>query len=440
MRGNMDPEVQKNVDAATGEPQRFIRTFASDKKVLEEGGKPELAPLSSLPDAPLPQGKPVADLPVMPVLPTNAPPIGEQQETREQIVARLRGLSSAAMNDPKALIDAPLDLSDAPSALDRLVGGSSVSEKPPSPPEPEVVVPPPPPPPVVPEELAPLHTYKSDFSGQMKDMAASTMSVLAAEADAGGVTSVAAPSKPALSSILFTIGGVVLLIASVAGVYFGYQSFAKRQPVQVAQVVSAPIFVDERQEIATTSPLLAELVASVQKPLSQNAVRFVYTEEATSTGKDVFSALKLGAPSIVLRNISAPRSMAGIANIGGNQAPFFILSVASYGDTFSGMLLWEPRMARDLGVLFPAYRAVEVAPPPVASSTASTTPQVPIQARPLGFQDEVVANHDVRILRDGAGRTIMVYGYWNQNTLVIARDEGALSELMNRLATSKTQQ
>jgi hypothetical protein len=55
------------------------------------------------------------------------------------------------------------------------------------------------------------------------------------------------------------------------------------------------------------------------------------------------------------------------------------------------------------------------------------------------FVDEVIANHDARVYSD-AGGEVIVYGYWNQNTLVLARDTAAFTEIMSRLATSKSTQ
>jgi hypothetical protein len=127
--------------------------------------------------------------------------------------------------------------------------------------------------------------------------------------------------------------------------------------------------------------------------------------------------------------------MAGIVNAGGAETPFFILSVSSYSNTFAGMLSWETVMPRDLAVLFPAHPTVVAA---ATSSPATSTPQtVPLPA--AAFKDEVVSNHDVRIYRDPAGRSVLVYGYWNQSTLILARDPAAFAEIAERLATSRTQ-
>ena len=117
------------------------------------------------------------------------------------------------------------------------------------------------------------------------------------------------------------------------------------------------------------------------------------------------------------------------------------------------MLSWERMMPRDLEPLFPSYPAA--VPQTVGTTTVSTgsttlttgsspqaaatsTPPAPVST-PV-FRDEVVVNHDVRIYRDAAGKSVVIYGYWNPTTLVIARDPGTFAEILSRLATSPTQQ
>ena len=98
------------------------------------------------------------------------------------------------------------------------------------------------------------------------------------------------------------------------------------------------------------------------------------------------------------------------------------------------MISWERLIRRDLKSLFPPYPVTTVATSSIATSTA------PVPTTVLTFMDEVIANPDVRIYRDANGRSIILYGYWNQTTLVITRDPAAFTEILERLATSRTQQ
>jgi len=324
----------------------------------------------------------------------------------------------------------PLDPSYA-SARDQLIEASPVATPAPKPaarlPEPVPLIPKPPPPP----EVAPLKTYEGDFSDRVKEKKASTATILAAEQDMAPQDARALAPASRRGNWLYIIAGAVLLIAGVAGAYIAYQYYAvSRETVVSAPGAAAPIFVDERQEISGSGDALLKAVAqSSLRPLPANSVRLLFT--AGTTTESVFSQLPLSAPYILVRNTVADGSMVGVINTGGAQSPFFILSVSSYSSTFSGMLAWETTMQRDLGILFQAY-------PPQAVST-STPATTRASGLPYGFDDEVMSNHDVRVYRDTANRVVLLYGYWNQSTLVIARSEAAFSEISKRLANSRAQ-
>lgn len=296
----------------------------------------------------------------------------------------------------------------------------------------------PPTPSIPPVASVPLETYEGDFSDRMKEKEASTATVLAAEQDAAPILVQDEPKKPATSSILYSIAGGVLIIAGAIGVYVAYGRYLSvSAPIVLAPAEEAPIFVDDREKISGTgTALVREIEQSVTRTLASGTVRLLSLEGATDStdspraATSVFAALQEPAPGTLLRNIDAARSMAGVVNTGGVQSPFFILSVTAYGETFSGMLQWEATMPRDLEKLFPPYPQPLVGTTTVAMST-------PVSV--LSFHDEVVSNHDTRAYRDSAGRVILLYGYWNQTTLVLARDPAAFAEILRRLATSRAQ-
>ncbi len=277
-----------------------------------------------------------------------------------------------------------------------------------------------------------LKTYEGDFSDRVKETGASTATILAAEQDAAKEAPQETPHKPSRENIFYSIAGVALLILGGVGVYLTYTRYeANTQPVTLAPTLSTPIFVDEREKITgeTSAALLLAINESLSRSLAPNTVRLLYAESETASSTSVFSVLQLSAPDVLLRNINAASSMAGIVSVGDTQSAFFILSVSSYGDTFAGMLQWEPTMVRDMKSLFPQYPVQTVSTTSVATSTPPVQPV---------FRDEVVSNHDVRLYRDDEGRSILIYGYWNKTTLVIARDQAAFTEIVGRLATSRT--
>ena len=343
--------------------KKYIRTFEGDMATFKKGGIPDLAPLV--------KARPVkVESPIPPPPPPLPVPIPKPE--------------------PKPLPK----------------------------PEPPLVVPP--------EQVkpTPIKTYASDFADRMKETHASTATVLAAEQDSLHSLQGApqtAPQESSRSSLLYGIAGTVLLIAGIAGTYVAYTRYRTiMAPIVFAPSVSAPIFVDDREQVSGEGPVLLQVIEqSVARPIMVGSIRLLY---ATST-RNIFSALPASAPDILLRNVNTDGGMAGVVNVDGTQSPFFILSVLSYSNTFSGMLSWEPLIRRNLKTLFPPY------PTATSTMTLATT----------AFTDDIVANHDVRIYRDAAGQSVLLYGYWNQTTLVIARDPSAFTEILQRLATSRAQ-
>jgi hypothetical protein len=265
----------------------------------------------------------------------------------------------------------------------------------------------------------------------MEETHASTATVLAAEQDSNKRFFTATSENPVRngSRWYLVVAGIVLVVVGGAGAYLAYTRYlVAHMPITIPGIVQTPIFVDSREDVSGTGAVLLQAIEqSAVDPLEPSTIRALLLE-ASTTDMNVLSALGVPAPGIFLRNIRSAGSMAGIVNAGGEQSPFFILSVGSYSATFSGLLSWEPTMQSDLAKLFPLYPAIVEA----SSTVATTTPALSEGS----FRDETVSNHDVRVYRDLLGRSILLYGYWNQSTLVIARDPVAFIEILRRLATS----
>lgn len=380
-------------------PKKYIRTLEGDMEATKKGWTPNLAPLNASAVPPPPPRKP-----------------------------------------PKTFIEAPA------SILDPMTSATAASTPvvPPAPPiiptqRPQVIYPQAPPPMFKSQQptSSPIETYADDFIKKVKDTRASTTTILAAEQDSKFGVPQEAPEKPSRSNLIYIIAGVALLLLGAAGAFIAYSRYLINvEPVAISTngVSVVPIFVDDKEKIIVTKPeaIRQAIEQSVVRPLAPNTVRLLYTETSTTTSNSIFAALRLPAPGALLRNVNSASSIAGVVNSGGKQSPFFILSVASYGDTFAGMLSWEPTMARDLNTLFPSYAEGFGGQASSTTTVATSTPVV----QP-GFKDEVVSNHDVRAYQDLEGRYVLMYGYWNQTTLIIARDASAFTEIMGRLATAR---
>jgi len=98
--------------------------------------------------------------------------------------------------------------------------------------------------------------------------------------------------------------------------------------------------------------------------------------------------------------------------------PFIVLRVTSFDTAFGGLLVAEDSLSQELVPLFgePVTSTFDV------SEDDSTV-------RPAYFEDDVVRNHDVRVLRDGMEKERIVYGFVNQNTVIITTDRGMFATL-----------
>ena len=299
------------------------------------------------------------------------------------------------------------------------------------------------------ESPSPIHTYTSDFADRIDTQHASTFSVLAAEKDAPAPRRVPAPQKKKAVTFLPVVIGIVLLLVGAGAVFGAYEYMSKNTPPQSVLGPPSLINPDEKVELkGTGSTLMSALATKASEPLPNGNVLLTYVNESTTTSEGVVeqqatggafvTSLNLSAPDILLRNIE-PASMVGIVHAGNETRPFFILSVDSYERTFAGMLQWEPGMLNSLGALYPLYPATSAPNSTITTGTSTAPiflPAINSNTPNRQFIDEVVSNHSARVLRDSGGRTLILYGYADKQTLIIDRDEASFTLLLGRLAAS----
>jgi hypothetical protein len=422
-----------------------VRTYASD--VAKLTGKPLPRNVQNVP-AP---ARPVPPPPPAKVIP-KAP---STDEKRDEVLARLKAKAAPTPSAPLPTAAPAVVVPKAPSTdekkeevLARLRARTGEAAAPTIKPAPTPTFTPPPGIPTVSKTPvsqgpSPIHTYKTDFAGRAARSGASPISVLAQEQDAGGVPAPAVLRPPHKRTGLIIAGGAILLIAGGTSIFFAYQLLTGHPAIPVEPFVPSLIFADERDELTGgASDLASSLVSLESHSLPEGGVAVAYLTYATTTGDGkttripaeggaLIAALGLPAPDLLLRNVE-PASTVGVIHAGGEVRPFFLLKVASYERTFAGMLSWEPTMNDDLLRFYPPYPSA-----PVATTTASSTPATSaLPLSPEKFIDEVVDNHDARALKDAMGRTLLLYGYRDKETLIIARNEAAFSELLSRLAAS----
>ncbi len=231
------------------------------------------------------------------------------------------------------------------------------------------------------------------------------------------------------------------------------------QPVPLAQQMPAPFAVVddtktvEMRDNESRAELMQALVdAKKDTLLSLGLVARLLVAKPSVAGDGTITEvgapefLQTLAPSIppeLVRTLE-PRMLLGLHSFDENQA-FIILKADSYDVAYRGMLAWEATMRGDLSPLFvrtPAVRARVETPAVVAttsSTTASTTPIVeePVQPVPLfagNFIDQIVENHDARVILNREGDILLLWTFLDRSTIVVTTNTQTLRELISRIS------
>ena len=136
--------------------------------------------------------------------------------------------------------------------------------------------------------------------------------------------------------------------------------------------------------------------------------------------------LNFKMPDLIKRTLSAD-FMIGTYSLTKN-IPFLILKTTSSENTYAGMLGWEKDMKNDFKILFklPDYEKI-------VSVKDLVTPIIIKK-----FEDAVIVNKDIRVLRDDNKQIILIYCLIDKETVVITTDTEALKNIITRLNKEKT--
>jgi len=129
---------------------------------------------------------------------------------------------------------------------------------------------------------------------------------------------------------------------------------------------------------------------------------------------------------MIKRNLF-PDFMIGMYQTDKNN-PFLIFKASYFENAYAGMLEWEKILEKDMKVLFrlPGYEKI--------GDLLAELNAEPIKQ----FQDTVILNKDVRIIKDENANTLLLYSIIDKETIIITTNENAFKEIINRLNKEKT--
>ena len=224
-------------------------------------------------------------------------------------------------------------------------------------------------------------------------------------------------------------GVVILIIALLGGWYFWFSLSQSPEPTTATGKKIRTIITSSKTATVTITKgsdplvLIGTRLGTVNESVG-SVYGLIPVLYATSTDpapiQEVLEATNI--PSRLVRSLG-PEYMFGLY-VYATNGPFLILKDTFFQNAFSGMLEWEKDMANDLLPLIKASHRNES-----ELKTGTHT-----------FQDQVISNVDARVLKDGSGKTVLVYGFPNSETIVIATDQDTLKYVLEELLTVKTVQ
>ncbi|OHA33678.1 MAG: hypothetical protein A2928_02945 [Candidatus Taylorbacteria bacterium RIFCSPLOWO2_01_FULL_45_15b] len=290
--------------------------------------------------------------------------------------------------------------------------------------------------------LSPIRTYASDVGEAIHNKNTSLIDIALAEnarkTDEKEYAEDTARKKINGRYFIATLS-IILLAAGIIWTVIALIDVAPRPIIAVNS--DGLITADDRIVIKASdldrTKLRAALIAA-EKSLPPAGLFELYLEKTPATKEsasvplateELFLILETSLPPELLRAFQKKFFLGVEKN---REAHFFIIiPLDSYENGFAGMLRIEENLHalfKDLLMLKPLYTILST---PVATSTASTTPDKKITAPRFG--DVLIHNKDARILKTTSGESSLIYAFPDTGTLIITDTPETYLEISRKL-------
>lgn len=222
------------------------------------------------------------------------------------------------------------------------------------------------------------------------------------------------------NKLFIYLGSILLVLAVIITVTIYYNSKSTSAAPEKVNKSDTIISYNLKSSIdiyQSNSSILSDAISRESKKfdLPVNSVLYLSIEKDKNIVpvSDFLTILSPNIPTELVRNL-ADEYMIGIYSFDTNE-PFIILKANDFGLAYSGMLKWENSMTSDLGQLFNLK---------ISSSTNT-------------FSDEALRNKDLRIVKNEAGKTVLLYSFVNKNTILITSNERIFNAILAKYITGE---
>ena len=276
---------------------------------------------------------------------------------------------------------------------------------------------------------SPIHTYTSDVSKAVKTENTSVIRIAVKEQERKE------KERKEIEKIdnkrsrvnVFMITASILFIFFGAGLFYYFIYVKKPNAPAPVVIVDRGLLGEEMKiEVALAEnrdDAIRQLAAETSKGVRPSSVKTIVVKDKTGerqiSASEFISLVAFNAPPLFLRSL-VPEYAFGVS--GESASVFIVLKIDSFENAFAGMLKWEKDIEDDLEEVF------HISGDTILSNATSTK-----IIKPRKFEDVVIKNNDVRVLRDGQEGIVFLYTFIGKDTLILTTRLETLEELTERM-------
>jgi hypothetical protein len=262
--------------------------------------------------------------------------------------------------------------------------------------------------------LSAFHTIKTDMAKAVREqgLSLSKIATISQQRDGGPI----AVQPPNRWGVFFATFFVLIAAAGLVGWWwFNYREVSNAtvpQPTVSNSVMRAET---QREIVINTNTNVNQLRTSVEQIVSSASSTPGFTNIYFTRGGEVITfanfrdAMQLDLPESLTRHLS-DNYFFGVYDSGETRSPFLVIQTNFFDQAWAAMLEWETYMSSDLSILL---------------KTPTNNQGV--------WSDKVLRNRDIRRETDTAGNVTLVYGFINDGTIVITKNEAVFTKVFERL-------
>ena len=285
--------------------------------------------------------------------------------------------------------------------------------------------------PTTPMARAILRTLQTDTGVAVKaSTPAIVRAVMVQEKEREAVAEIVSPTSKknityiVISGLLFLVGvGLLVYVLYPRQTSVSFVKTGKVSSIVVADTAESLHVDDGRPDDVKKS--IAQKLATLGTP--ENGVSYLAVTTRAVTGEYVLSSTefisRIGTRETEsLVPLLIPRFMVGrIATPTGSE-PFLLFETTEFVDAANAMRIWETKLFDDMYGLFGIS---------IEGNNASLFN--------TSFTGEVIANKYVRVLKNTEGTPVLIYGFIDDNTIMVTTNQNAAEALVARLFAKRSE-